>query len=159
MADGPVASTAAARRRALVRAEAGKSLSLGELTALLETRGDELTDLLAIAARQRDLGWGDMVTYSRKVFVPLTMLCRDHCHYCTFAKPPAKLDAPYLTPEEVVAIARHGAKVRLAPNPRPRTEDAYKRRRQGARQGRPINRFKPPPGSGRETVIFVGDPL
>ena len=111
MADGPVASTAAARRRALVRAEAGKSLSLGELTALLETRGDELTDLLAIAARQRDLGWGDTVTYSRKVFVPLTMLCRDHCHYCTFAKPPAKLDAPYLSPEEVVAIAAAGARL------------------------------------------------
>ena len=50
-----------------------------------------------------------MVTYSRKVFVPLTMLCRDHCHYCTFAKPPAKLEAPFLTPEEVVAIARAGA--------------------------------------------------
>src|SRR4029453_6280652 len=45
---------------------------------------------------------------SRKVFVPLTMLCRDHCHYCTFAKPPAKLDAPFLTPDEVVSIARAG---------------------------------------------------
>jgi len=111
MADGPVASTAAARRRALARAEAGKSLSVGELTALLETRDDELATLLAIAARQRDLGWGDVVTYSRKVFVPLTMLCRDHCHYCTFAKPPARLDAPYLTPEQVVAVASAGARL------------------------------------------------
>ena len=48
------------------------------------------------------------ITYSRKVFIPLTMLCRDHCHYCTFAKPPAKLDAPFLSPEEVLAIARGG---------------------------------------------------
>ena len=54
----------------------------------------------------------DRVTYSRKVFVPLTMLCRDHCHYCTFAKPPAKLGAPFLAPEEVLAIARgEGARV------------------------------------------------
>jgi FO synthase len=111
MADGPVASTAQARRRALVRADAGKSLSLTELTALLETRDDELAELLAIAARQRDLGWGDTVTYSRKVFVPLTMLCRDHCHYCTFAKPPAKLDAPFLTPDEVIEIAAAGARL------------------------------------------------
>jgi FO synthase len=111
MADAPAATTtAAARRRALARAAAGKSLSLDELTALLESDGDELTELLAIAARQRDLGWHDTVTYSRKVFVPLTMLCRDHCHYCTFAKPPAKLDAAFLTSEEVVAIAAAGAR-------------------------------------------------
>jgi FO synthase len=110
MAVAPIASTPAARSRALVRAEAGKSLSLSELTALLGSRGDDLVALAEIATRQRDLGWGDTVTYSRKVFVPLTMLCRDHCHYCTFAKPPAKLEAPYLTPEEVVAIAEAGAR-------------------------------------------------
>ncbi len=110
MADGTDATTAAARRRALARAEAGKSLSLDELTALLTAEGETLETLLAIAARQRDLGWGGTVTYSRKVFVPLTMLCRDHCHYCTFAKPPAKLDAPYLTPDEVVSIAAAGAR-------------------------------------------------
>ncbi len=111
MADGTAASTTAAqRRRALTRADTGKSLSLDELTALLETDGTDLADLVGIAARLRDLGWGDTVTYSPKVFIPLTMLCRDHCHYCTFAKPPAKLDAPFLTPEEVVAIAAAGAR-------------------------------------------------
>jgi len=111
MADAfAAASTAAARHRALARADAGKSLSLEEVTALLEVEGDELTELCAIAARLRELGWSDTVTYSRKVFVPLTMLCRDHCHYCTFAKPPAKLDAPFLTPEEVVAVAAAGAR-------------------------------------------------
>jgi FO synthase len=103
-------STPAARRRALARADTGKSLSLGEVTALLETDGDELAELSAISRRLRDLGWDDTVTYSRKVFIPLTMLCRDRCHYCTFAQPPAKLDAAYLTPDEVVAIARAGAR-------------------------------------------------
>jgi FO synthase len=111
MADALAATTtAASRRRALARADAGKSLSRDELTALLEVDGDDLTELLVIAARLRDLGWGRTVTYSRKVFVPLTMLCRDHCHYCTFAKPPAKLDAPYLTPDEVARIAEAGAR-------------------------------------------------
>ena len=84
-------------------------LSLDETTALLGARGEELERLLETASRLRDLGHGEIVTYSRKVFVPLTMLCRDHCHYCTFAKPPARLDAPFLTPEEVLAIARAGA--------------------------------------------------
>ena len=114
MADGTDATTAAVRRRALVRADAGKSLSLDELTALLTADGETLETLLAIAARQRDLGWGETVTYSRKVFVPLTMLCRDHCHYCTFAKPPARLGSPFLTPEEVVAIADAGTGRRSA---------------------------------------------
>jgi FO synthase len=95
--------------RALARAERGVALSLDETTALLGARGDDLERLLTVAARSRDLGHGDVVTYSRKVFVPLTMLCRDHCHYCTFAKPPAKLASPFLAPEAVVAIARAGA--------------------------------------------------
>ena len=98
-------------RRALARADRGATLSLDETTALLGARGDDLERLLDVAARLRDLGHGDVVTYSPKVFVPLTMLCRDHCHYCTFAKPPAKLEAPFLTPEEAVAIARAGAEV------------------------------------------------
>jgi FO synthase len=95
-------------RRALKRAADGKSLAAPEVTALLGARGEMLTDLLSIASGLRGLGRGRTVTYSRKVFVPLTMLCRDVCHYCTFAKPPAKLDHPYLTPEEVVAIAESG---------------------------------------------------
>ncbi|HEX5614969.1 MAG TPA: 7,8-didemethyl-8-hydroxy-5-deazariboflavin synthase CofG, partial [Acidimicrobiia bacterium] len=67
-----------------------------------------LDQLLADAGRVRDAAFGNRVTYSPKVFVPLTMLCRDRCGYCTFAKPPARLDAPYLTIEEVLAIARRG---------------------------------------------------
>ncbi|HLM64362.1 MAG TPA: bifunctional FO biosynthesis protein CofGH [Acidimicrobiales bacterium] len=69
-----------------------------------------LGDLLARARDVRDAATGTRVTYSPKVFVPLTMLCRDKCGYCTFAQPPARLDAPYLTPEQVLAIARAGAR-------------------------------------------------
>ena len=94
--------------RALARASAGKPLSVPEAASLLAARGPALQDLLAVASRLKDLGHGKTVTYSRKVFIPLTMLCRDRCHYCTFAKPPAKLEAPFLTPEEAVDIARAG---------------------------------------------------
>src|SRR2546423_5551873 len=94
--------------RALARAGSGKALSAAEVTDLLSARGAQLAQLMEVASRLRELGHGRRVTYSRKVFVPLTMLCRDRCHYCTFAKPPARLDHPYLTPEEVVAIAEAG---------------------------------------------------
>jgi len=60
------------------------------------------------AARLRDAAHGDRVTFSPKVFIPLTMLCRDRCGYCTFAKPPARLGSPYLELDEVLAIARAG---------------------------------------------------
>jgi len=68
-----------------------------------------LPDLMARARSQRDAVTGRRVTYSPKVFIPLTMLCRDKCGYCTFAQPPARLDSPYLTPEQVLTIARQGA--------------------------------------------------
>ncbi|MFL9828927.1 radical SAM protein, partial [Rhodoplanes sp. SY1] len=65
--------------------------------------------LMRAAAAVRDAAFGDRVTYSRKVFIPLTQLCRDSCHYCTFAHPPRRGEAAYLTPEEVLGIARAGA--------------------------------------------------
>lgn len=65
--------------------------------------------LAARAAAVRDAGFGSAVTYSRKVFVPLTQLCRDVCHYCTFAKTPRHLEKPYLPPDDVLRIARAGA--------------------------------------------------
>lgn len=70
-----------------------------------------LDTLLARAREVRDSRSGTRVTYSPKVFVPLTKLCRDKCGYCTFAQPPARLDAPYLTPEQVLRIAKAGARV------------------------------------------------
>jgi len=84
-----------------------------ELTAALDSADVldlPLPELLAAACAVRDYRWGTRVTYSPKVFIPLTMLCRDRCGYCTFAQPPARLESPYLTPEQVLAIARHGAR-------------------------------------------------
>jgi FO synthase len=68
-----------------------------------------LDELLPQAAQVREAATGRRITYSPKVFIPLTQLCRDRCGYCTFAQPPARLDSPYLSPDEVLAIARHGA--------------------------------------------------
>ena len=67
-----------------------------------------LPDLTALARIVRDGAHGRRVTFSPKVFIPLTMLCRDRCGYCTFAKAPARLASPYLTPDEVLAVARAG---------------------------------------------------
>ncbi|MFP5253827.1 MAG: bifunctional FO biosynthesis protein CofGH [Actinomycetes bacterium] len=105
-------------RRALVRAERGAALDVPEAAALLQARGEHLDRLCAAAARVRDAGLAaagraEVVTYSPKVFIPLTRLCRDRCHYCTFVTTPGHLDragqAPYLSPDEVLAIARRGA--------------------------------------------------
>src|SRR5579871_4842079 len=68
-----------------------------------------LAELIAEAGRQRDSAHGRVISYSRKVFIPLTHLCRDVCHYCTFARPPRGGHA-YLSADEVLAIARAGAR-------------------------------------------------
>ncbi|MBB4933916.1 FO synthase [Lipingzhangella halophila] len=101
-------------RRALARARDGKALDSAEAAVLLQARGDDLDELLGHAARVRDAGLEaagrpGIVTYSRKVFVPVTRLCRDRCHYCTFATVPGKLPAPFLSPDEILDIARRGA--------------------------------------------------
>jgi FO synthase len=70
----------------------------------------DTAELLARARAVRDVHHGRRVTYSPKVFIPLTMLCRDRCGYCTFAQPPARLDAPYLEADDVLHIARAGAR-------------------------------------------------
>ncbi|TDB70033.1 bifunctional FO biosynthesis protein CofGH [Micromonospora sp. KC721] len=106
--------TAASVQRALRRAASGRALDVEEATALLAARGPELDELLRIAGEIRDAGLRDagrpgVVTYSKKVFVPLTRLCRDRCHYCTFATVPHRLPAAFLEQEEVLAIARQGA--------------------------------------------------
>jgi FO synthase len=68
-----------------------------------------LDELLREARAVRDRAHGTRVTWSPKVFIPLTQLCRDRCGYCTFAQPPARLESPYLSPDAVLAIARAGA--------------------------------------------------
>jgi FO synthase len=78
----------------------------------LELAGvNDTAALASLAAELRDQGFGNVVTYSRKVFIPLTHLCRDVCHYCTFAQVPRKVQAPYLSIEEVLETARHGAEM------------------------------------------------
>src|SRR6266566_8173779 len=71
-------------------------------------RVDDLASLLRAAANRRDRAHGNVVSYSRKVFIPLTRLCRDVCHYCTFAHAPRKNARAYLSLDEVLAIARAG---------------------------------------------------
>ena len=101
-------------RRALARARDGKPLDQAEAQVLLHARGDDLRTLLGYASRTRDAGLAaagrpGVITYSKKVFIPLTRLCRDRCGYCTFATVPGKLDSPFLSPDEVLEIARQGA--------------------------------------------------
>jgi FO synthase len=106
--------TVAGMSRALARAAAAKPIDRTEAAVLLQARGSDLERLCRAAAQTRDLGLVDagrpgVVTYSRKVFVPLTRLCRDRCHYCTFATTPGRLESAYLSPDEVLEIARAGA--------------------------------------------------
>jgi FO synthase len=116
------APTESALRRAVVRAERGATLDATEAETLLHARGlgegEPLDRLLTAAGRVRDAGLSSagrpgVVTYSKKVFVPLTRLCRDRCHYCTFVTTPGQLRAqgraPFLSPDEVLDIARAGA--------------------------------------------------
>ncbi|MEU1963873.1 bifunctional FO biosynthesis protein CofGH [Micromonospora sediminicola] len=106
--------TEASVRRALGRAATGRALDADEAAALLTARGPALDELLRVAGDIRDAGLREagrpgVVTFSKKVFVPLTRLCRDRCHYCTFATVPHRLPAAYLERDEVLAIAREGA--------------------------------------------------
>ncbi|SHF89335.1 bifunctional FO biosynthesis protein CofGH [Geodermatophilus nigrescens] len=118
----PQTPVPSALRRALARAERGVTLDAGEAETLLSARGlgdgEPLDRLLTAASRVRDAGLASagrpgVVTYSRKVFIPLTHLCRDRCHYCTFVTTPGQLraqgKAPFLSPDEVLDIARQGA--------------------------------------------------
>jgi FO synthase len=101
-------------RRALRRAADGRPLDVAEAATLMAARGEHLDALLATAGAVRDAGLREagrpgVVTYSKKVFIPLTRLCRDRCHYCTFATVPHRLPAAFLDRDQVVAIAAAGA--------------------------------------------------
>ncbi len=90
-------------------------LASPQLAAQHLDRPDDVFDmsfdeLLSTARAVRSAVHGTRITYSPKVFIPLTMLCRDQCGYCTFAQPPARLEQPYLSPDDVLAIARRGAR-------------------------------------------------
>lgn len=111
---GPGARTPGA---ALARAAAGERLDAGDAHALLTAQGVEFERMLTLAAAARDeglrlAGRPGVITYSRKVFVPLTTLCRDRCHYCVFVDTPGQLrrkgESMYMTPDRVLAVARQG---------------------------------------------------
>ncbi|MEU5495467.1 bifunctional FO biosynthesis protein CofGH [Streptomyces griseofuscus] len=115
---GPGRPTENSMRRALKRARDGVALDASEAAVLLQARGEDLTDLAASAARVRDAGLDQagrpgVITYSKSVFIPLTRLCRDKCHYCTFVTVPGKLrragHGMFMSPDEVLDIARKGA--------------------------------------------------
>jgi FO synthase len=91
----------------LARAEAGRSLARAEAAALADC--PDTRALMRVATSLRDAAHGGLVSYSRKVFIPLTQLCRDVCHYCTFAHPPRAGETAYLSAEQVLEIARAGA--------------------------------------------------
>src|SRR6476469_11103091 len=87
------------------------------MTALLDTTlsaeealayAESSPALAELCERARERAAGPLVTFSPKVFIPLTQLCRDVCHYCTFARPPRRGERCYMTPEEVLAIAVAG---------------------------------------------------
>ncbi|MET9256568.1 bifunctional FO biosynthesis protein CofGH [Streptomyces sp. NPDC003717] len=107
-----------ALRRALKRARDGVALDVTEAAVLLQARGPHLEDLTASAAHVRDAGLDaagrpGVITYSKSVFIPLTRLCRDKCHYCTFVTVPGKLrragHGMFMSPDEVLDVARKGA--------------------------------------------------
>ncbi|GAB2512716.1 bifunctional FO biosynthesis protein CofGH [Microbacterium petrolearium] len=103
---------------ALARAARGARLGADDALALLRAEGDEFEQVLGLAARMRDegleaAGRAGIITYSRKVFIPLTTLCRDRCHYCVFIDTPGQLlkkhKPAYMSEEQVLAVARRGA--------------------------------------------------
>src|SRR5919109_968873 len=116
----PPGPTENSMRRALKRARDGVALDVSEAAVLLQARGEALDDLVASAGRVRDAGLEaagrpGVITYSKSVFIPLTRLCRDKCHYCTFVTVPGKLrragHGMFMSPDEVLSIARRGAEL------------------------------------------------
>ncbi|HEY9308465.1 MAG TPA: 7,8-didemethyl-8-hydroxy-5-deazariboflavin synthase CofG [Microbacterium sp.] len=111
------AASPAAVDAALARAAAGERLDAADAETLLAATGERFERLLAIAGELRDAGLATsgrpgVITYSRKVFVPLTTLCRDRCHYCVFVDTPGQLlkkrKPAYMSPEQVLAVVRQG---------------------------------------------------
>jgi FO synthase len=110
LASGGAAAADHALREALGKALAGEDLTRAEATALL-TDGPLTAELLATAGTLRDRAWGRTVTFSPKVFLPVTNLCRDRCTYCTFRKDPGDPDAWTMTPDEIAAWSARGRRL------------------------------------------------
>ena len=107
---GPLASLLRATVPSTATAVSASAHALAAVSAHALTAASA-TELAPRASGLRDLGFGSLVSYSPKVFLPLTQLCRDSCHYCTFAQAPRRLKSPYLSIEEAVSTAAQGAKL------------------------------------------------
>jgi FO synthase len=97
--------------RALDRIAEGRTPDAAEAAALLDTPAERVSALLDAASAMRDRGRGRRITFSAKVFIPLTTLCRDYCGYCTFRKDPGEPGAFTMTPDQVLALAHAGARL------------------------------------------------
>jgi FO synthase len=97
--------------RVLDKALSGKTIAAEEGMLFAEAKADLLADLCTAAAHIRDRGKGKVVSFSPKVFIPLTRLCRDFCGYCTFRQDPVSASKLYLTPEDVLEVARAGQRL------------------------------------------------
>ncbi|MCH8745993.1 MAG: 7,8-didemethyl-8-hydroxy-5-deazariboflavin synthase, partial [Chloroflexi bacterium] len=96
----------------LEAAAQGATIGEGESAALVGVDGSRLKDLCAVAAQLRNQGKGTTVTFSPKVFIPLTRLCRDFCGYCTFRQDPSSTVGDlFMTPEAVLDVARAGQRL------------------------------------------------
>jgi FO synthase len=111
LASGGGVAARHALQEALAKPLADEDLTRSEAIALLEGPEETFTALLAAAATRRDRAWGRTVTYSPKVFLPVTNLCRDRCTYCTFRKDPDDPDAWTMTPEEIAAWSERGRRL------------------------------------------------
>ncbi|MBI2882332.1 MAG: 7,8-didemethyl-8-hydroxy-5-deazariboflavin synthase CofG [Candidatus Methylomirabilis oxyfera] len=101
--------TSAAIQAGLDRAEGGRPLTRQQAALLLYAEGRHLRRLLELASDIRDCGKGRTITFSKKVFIPLTRVCRDRCGYCAFRRDPGETGDGLMTPDEVLAIASAGA--------------------------------------------------
>lgn len=97
--------------RLLDKALSGEPITGEEAALFVGVGAERLADLCAAAAQLRDRGKGQVVSFSPKVFIPLTRLCRDFCGYCTFRQDPASADRLYLSPEEVLEVAKAGQRL------------------------------------------------
>src|SRR5262249_4759046 len=104
---GPLVNGSVREREQQAESAIGHWPGQSDLVARIEAT--PLKEIMAEAAALSEKGHGRLVSYSRKVFIPLTKLCRDVCHYCTFAERPRRDRAAYLTREDVLSIARAGA--------------------------------------------------
>ncbi|CAH0992603.1 FO synthase [Sinobacterium norvegicum] len=93
----------------MLQKELADSEIISEATALSLADIDDTAALMCVARELRDQHYGQQISYSKKVFIPLTHLCRDVCHYCTFAQTPKNLDSPFMSVEKVLELTRQGA--------------------------------------------------